>query len=101
MATVGEQFATVVTNSDDIHGVTVSVRQHDNIVQLWNKDASADFNVLLTKMKQLLPNAEISKAFYKRKRQTLRLIRDTKDHTNRKRVNLKDREAQRNRKTEY
>jgi len=69
LACIGEQFVSVVSKGDDICGVTVSVRQYDNIVELWNRDASANLDALLKKVKLIVPNAELTKAFYKPNKQ--------------------------------
>lgn len=65
MACIGEQFATVLAKGDDICGLTVSVRQYDNIIQLWNRDANGHTEALFAKIKATLPGIELSKAFYK------------------------------------
>src|SRR6185312_9462379 len=46
-------------------GLTVSIRQYDDIIQLWNKNASSTHAGLMAKVKALLPNTEIKNAFYK------------------------------------
>lgn len=65
LACIGEQFATVLAKGDDICGVTVSIRQYDNILQLWNRDANGHTDALFSKVKAILPGVELSKAFYK------------------------------------
>ena len=47
-------------------GVSVSIRERDDIVQLWNTDASlADQSSIVEKVKQLVPNVAFSAIFYK------------------------------------
>eukprot|EP00696_Hemimastix_kukwesjijk_P003158 gnl/Hemi2/13888_TR4719_c0_g11_i1.p1 gnl/Hemi2/13888_TR4719_c0_g11~~gnl/Hemi2/13888_TR4719_c0_g11_i1.p1 ORF type:complete len:214 (-),score=52.40 gnl/Hemi2/13888_TR4719_c0_g11_i1:351-992(-) len=67
LAVIGEQFASVTTSNDDICGVTISIRQHDNIIELWNRNASAtgSLNALLARVRALIPEAEVRQPFYK------------------------------------
>ena len=65
LACIGEQFATVLAKGDDICGLTVSIRQYDNILQLWNRDANGHIDALFSKVKSILPGVELTKAFYK------------------------------------
>lgn len=49
-------------------GVSVSIRERDDIVQLWNTDARlAEQSTIVEKVKQLVPNVTFSAIFYKGK----------------------------------
>jgi len=65
LASIGEQFAPVLQDGDDITGVTVSIRGYDNIVQLWNKQADANKTKIWDKVLLVLPNTNIITYFYK------------------------------------
>lgn len=55
----------MLAKGDDICGLTVSIRQYDNILQLWNRDANGHVDALFAKVKAILPGVELAKAFYK------------------------------------
>jgi hypothetical protein len=65
LALIGEQFEGAVSEGDEICGLTVSIRQQDNIIRLWNTNASAAPPGILARVKQLIPNAELRGPFYK------------------------------------
>ena len=65
LAAIGEQFGPVLSNEDDICGVTVSLRQYDNIIEVWNANASANVNAVLARIKSIVPNVEFRNPFYK------------------------------------
>lgn len=65
LAAIGEQFGPVLSNDDDICGVTVSLRQYDNIIEVWNANASANVNAVLARIKSIVPNVEFRNPFYK------------------------------------
>jgi len=69
LAAIGEQFGPVLANEDDICGVTVSLRQYDNIIQVWNSNASANVNAVLARIKSIVPNVEFRNPFYKAHRE--------------------------------
>jgi translation initiation factor 4E len=69
LAAIGEQFGPVLSNEDDICGVTVSLRQYDNIIQVWNSNASANVNAVLARIKSIVPNVEFRNPFYKAHRE--------------------------------
>ncbi|KAH7975844.1 hypothetical protein HPB52_006189 [Rhipicephalus sanguineus] len=56
LAAIGEQFAEDVRPGDDICGVSVCVREKDDIVQLWNADAHlSEGATVLSRVHALLP----------------------------------------------
>jgi len=69
LAAVGEQFGPVLSNDDDISGISVSLRQFDNIIHVWNANASSNVNAILARIKSIVPNVEIRNPFYKAHRE--------------------------------
>lgn len=69
LAAIGEQFGPVLSNDDDICGVTVSLRQYDNVIEVWNSNASANVNAVLARIKSIVPNVEFRNPFYKAHRE--------------------------------
>jgi len=65
LAIIGEQFEPVLANGDEICGLTVSIRQYDDVVRLWNTNASTSTPSLLNRIKELLPDVELRNPFYK------------------------------------
>eukprot|EP01111_Echinosteliopsis_oligospora_P009503 TRINITY_DN279_c0_g1_i1.p1 TRINITY_DN279_c0_g1~~TRINITY_DN279_c0_g1_i1.p1 ORF type:complete len:216 (-),score=65.25 TRINITY_DN279_c0_g1_i1:111-758(-) len=55
LAAVGEQFGPVLSNDDDICGVTVSLRSYDNLIQVWNSNASGNIDAILARIKSIVP----------------------------------------------
>ncbi|XP_033328475.2 eukaryotic translation initiation factor 4E type 3 [Megalopta genalis] len=65
LAAIGEQFADCMAEDDEVCGVTVSIRDKDDTVQIWNMNAaSASRATILKKVYSLLPNVNFSD-FYK------------------------------------
>ena len=72
LAAIGEQFTSCVTPGDDVCGLSVSPRERDDLVQIWNLDAEAatragDNSPVLRKVHQLMPEVRFMAEFYKRK----------------------------------
>lgn len=66
LAIIGEQFSSCVDPNDDICGVSVSVRERDDLIEIWNVDSSYKYeNVMFIKIHQLLPDVRFLAEFYK------------------------------------
>ncbi|KOC63210.1 Eukaryotic translation initiation factor 4E type 3 [Habropoda laboriosa] len=65
LAAIGEQFAECVADDDDVCGISVSIRERDDLVEIWNINAAlASKAKLLDKVHSLLPNVNFIE-FYK------------------------------------
>ncbi|MCL4129404.1 UNVERIFIED_CONTAM: hypothetical protein GTU68_026307 [Idotea baltica] len=68
LAAIGEQFEGHLAAGDDICGVSVSVKERDDLVQIWDVDCSlTDTASVLEKVHTLLPGVNFMAEFYKRK----------------------------------
>ncbi|KAG1681921.1 Eukaryotic translation initiation factor 4E type 3 [Nymphon striatum] len=66
LAAIGEQFSANIHPDDDICGISVSVRERDNIIQIWNKDSElAEETTVLQKVHELIPDLSTLAEFYK------------------------------------
>ncbi|XP_076650072.1 eukaryotic translation initiation factor 4E type 3 [Halictus rubicundus] len=65
LAAIGEQFAECVAEDDEVCGITVSIRDKEDIIQIWNTNAaSASKATVIKKVRSLLPNVHLFD-FYK------------------------------------
>ena len=53
---------------DEVGGLSVSIRDREDIIQIWNTDSTkADQSTIIAKVSQLLPDVTFSAVFYKGK----------------------------------
>ncbi|KAJ8301998.1 hypothetical protein KUTeg_020985 [Tegillarca granosa] len=66
LAAIGEQLTEYMAEDDNIGGVSVSVRERDDIVQIWNtrSDLHEESNVI-DKIRELVPDVNFTAIFYK------------------------------------
>lgn len=66
LASIGEQFEDSLAKGDDICGLSVSPRDRDDIIQIWNYDANlAVKDKVLEKIHSLVPDVQFLAEFYK------------------------------------
>ncbi|KAL8611314.1 hypothetical protein ACOMHN_013745 [Nucella lapillus] len=65
LATIGEQFD-CMAEEDEVSGVSVCIRERDDIIQIWNVRAELEKgSTILQKIQTLVPDIKFSAAFYK------------------------------------
>ncbi|XP_067928840.1 eukaryotic translation initiation factor 4E type 3-like [Watersipora subatra] len=66
LAAIGEKLSECLAEGDSINGVSISVRDRDDVVQIWNTNAClADKATVINRLQQLLPRVEFLTSFYK------------------------------------
>ena len=75
LAAIGEQFIHDVCEGDDICGLSVSPREKDDLLQIWNIQSEAvEQSRVLEKVHKLLPDVRFNAEFYKRKLSLISLL---------------------------
>lgn len=68
MAAIGEQFEGHLAPGDEVCGISVSVRDRDDLLQIWNYESSlTNQATVMKKVHSLVPDVVFSAEFYKRK----------------------------------
>jgi len=66
LAAIGEQFIDFLGPGDDICGLSVSPREKDDLIQIWNKDKQVEPDSrVLEKVHKLVPDVRFNAEFYK------------------------------------
>ncbi|KAK7102650.1 eukaryotic translation initiation factor 4E type 3-like [Littorina saxatilis] len=66
LAAIGEQLSDNMAKGDQVTGVSVCVRDRDDILQVWNDRADLEKgSTVLPKIQSLVPTVKFSAAFYK------------------------------------
>ncbi|ESP01001.1 hypothetical protein LOTGIDRAFT_140053 [Lottia gigantea] len=68
LAAIGEKLSECMAEGDEITGISVSLRDRDDIIQIWNSQAVlAEQATVVSKVKSLLPDVTFTAVFYKGK----------------------------------
>ncbi|RUS79563.1 hypothetical protein EGW08_012693, partial [Elysia chlorotica] len=66
MAAIGEQLSDCMADEDEVIGVSVSIRDRDDLILVWNRVAQLkDRSTIIAKIKELLPHVTFTTVFYK------------------------------------
>ncbi|WAR25106.1 IF4E3-like protein [Mya arenaria] len=66
LAAIGEHLSDFLAEGDEISGISVSMRERDDIVTIWNtKSQLSEKSDILVKVKELVPDVNFTAAFYK------------------------------------
>ena len=68
LAAIGEQFDEDIAPGDEVCGISISIRERDDLLQIWNCDSSlTNKATILQKIHSLTPEVHFLAEFYKRK----------------------------------
>ena len=74
LACIGEQFVEATAAEDDVTGISVSVREREDVIQVWNSNSTKSNEAsVIPKIKSLVPHVQFITHFYKGKKQKSRL----------------------------
>ncbi len=63
-----DNFLDYFSIGDEVSGLSVSVRERDDVIQIWNTNSSlSEKSEIVNKVKELLPDVAFSAIFYKGK----------------------------------
>ncbi|KAH3880359.1 hypothetical protein DPMN_004273, partial [Dreissena polymorpha] len=66
LAAIGEHLSDFLIEGDEISGISVSMREKDDIVTIWNtRSHLAEQSNILEKVKELVPTVNFTATFYK------------------------------------
>jgi len=66
LAAIGEQFTDYLGEDDDISGLSISPREKDDLIQIWNINTNAvEKSRVLEKIHMLVPDVRFNAEFYK------------------------------------
>ncbi|XP_075229484.1 eukaryotic translation initiation factor 4E type 3-like [Lycorma delicatula] len=66
LAAIGEQFVDCMAENDSVCGITVTARDKDDLIQVWNVIAElSDDSTIIDKISNLLPDVNFLAKFYK------------------------------------
>jgi len=66
LAAIGEQFSDYLGFEDDISGLSISPREKDDLIQIWNMNTKAvEESRVLEKVHMLVPDVRFNAEFYK------------------------------------
>ncbi|KAL4226138.1 Eukaryotic translation initiation factor 4E type 3 [Mactra antiquata] len=66
LAAIGEHLSDFLQEGDEISGISVSIRERDDIVTIWNTNSGlAEQSNILEKVKELVPKVTFTASFYK------------------------------------
>lgn len=71
MAAIGEQLNEYVAEDDEVCGVTVSIRDREDVILVWNTNAEVAAQAkIFDCVRLILPDTNFLSTFYKRKLKT-------------------------------